>query len=119
MENEIERFPVLRLVEKGDRSNTEILVSREFPLTIIVNGQELVTLLCPPRNLDYLAVGYLASEGFLKSRNEIKKIIVDDQRGVGRLEPEEGKQFAQDVLFRRIISSGCGRGGFFLRRCWR
>ncbi len=112
MENEVEKFPVLRLTEEGGGS-IEVEVAREFPVTIILNDQELVTLLCSPENLEYLAVGFLSSEGLLKSKDDIKKIIVDEQRGVVRLETVEDKEIAQDVLFKRIISSGCGKGASF------
>jgi len=112
MENEVEKFPILRLTREG-RSSIEDVFARELPVTIILNDQELVTMLCSPKNLEYLAVGFLSSEGFLKSKDEIKKILVDDERGVVRLETVEDKGFAQDVLFKRIISSGCGRGASF------
>jgi len=113
-ENEVERFSILRLTREG-RSNIEEVVAKEFPVTIILNDRELVTMLCSPADLKYLAVGFLSSEGFLKSKDEIKKIIVDDERGVVRLETVEDKGFAQDLLFKRIISSGCGRGASFYR----
>ncbi len=77
---EIERIPILRVTEEGE-NDTEDIVTREFPLTIILNNRELVTLLCSPVNLKYLAVGFLFSEGLLKSGDEIKKIIVDERRG--------------------------------------
>ena len=112
MEEEIERFSILRLTKDGT-SSIEEEVAREFPVTIILNDQELVTLLCSPGNLDYLAVGFLSSEGFLNSKDEIKKVVVDDQRGVVRLETVEDKGLAQDVLFKRLITSGCGRGTSF------
>jgi FdhD protein len=112
MENEVEKYSILQLTTEG-RSSVEEEIAREFPVTIVLNDQELVTLLCSPKNLEYLAVGFLSSEGFLKSKDEIKKIIVDDQRGVVRLETVESKEFAEDVLFKRIISSGCGRGASF------
>jgi len=112
MESEVERFPILRLTKEG-RSSIEGVVAREFPVTIILNDQELVTLLCSPKNLDYLAVGFLSSEGLLKSKDEIKKVMVDDERGVVRLETVEDKGFAQDILFKRLITSGCGRGASF------
>ena len=102
----------MRLTEKG-RSSIELGVARELPVTIILNDQELVTMLCSPKNLEYLAVGFLSSEGLLKSKDEIKKIMVDNERGVVRLETVEDKEFAQDILFKRIISSGCGRGASF------
>jgi len=112
MNNETESFSILRLTEKGS-SSIEAEVAREFPLTIVLNNQELVTLLCSPADLRYLAVGFLFSEGFLRNRDEIKKITVDEERGVVRVETAEDKEFTKDVLFKRIISSGCGRGASF------
>jgi len=112
MENEVERFPVLRFTKEG-RSSLEEVVAREFPVTIILNDQELVTLLCSPNNLKYLVVGFLSSEGLLKSKDEIKKIVVDDERGVIRLDTVEDKGLDQDILFKRLITSGCGRGASF------
>ena len=110
MPNETERFSILRLTGKGISSSEDVVV-REFPLTIILNEQELVTLLCSPANLKYLAVGFLFSEGLLKSKDEIKKIIVDDRNGVVRVETEG--EPTKDVLFKRLITSGCGRGASF------
>jgi FdhD protein len=112
MVSEVERVPILRLTEAGKSSADDIVV-REFPLTIVLNNQELVTLLCSPKNLDYLAVGFLSSEGLLKGKDEIKNIAVDDRRGVVRVETEEGNKQAGELLFKRLITSGCGRGASF------
>jgi len=109
---EVEQVPILRLTEEG-RRNIEDVVVREFPLTIILNNQELVTLLCSPADLEYLAIGFLSSEGLLKSKSEIKKIIIDEQRGVARVETEESQEPARDTLFKRLITSGGGRGTSF------
>jgi len=111
MINDTEKFPILKVTEK-DRSSVEDVVAREFPLTIILNNQELVTLLCSPKDLSYLAIGFLFSEGLIESKDDIKKIIVDDERGVVRVETEEGKTLA-DEIFKRFITSGCGRGASF------
>ena len=112
MDSDVEKFPISRLTRE-ERSNIEDVVAIELPVTVILNDQELVTLLCSPKDLGYLAVGFLSSEGFIKSKDEIKKVVVDDERGVVRLQTVEAKEFAQDILFRRIISSGCGRGASF------
>jgi FdhD protein len=112
MDNETEKISILKLTETGS-SSIEDVVAKEFPLIIMLNSQELVTLLCSPANLKYLAVGFLFSEGFLKSKDEIKKIIVDDRRGVVWVETEKGEEPAGDVLFERFITSGCGRGTSF------
>src|SRR4030042_6054259 len=108
---EMEKFSILRLTE-GSSSIIEDTIAKESPLTIILNNQELVTLLCSPANLEYLAVGFLFSEGLLKHKGEIKKVAVDDRRGVVRVEVEGG-DLERDVLFKRLITSGCGRGASF------
>jgi len=100
---------LIQCVNKEGRKDAEDTVIRELPLTIVLNNRELVTLLCSPTNLEYLAVGFLFSEGLLQRRDEIKKIMVDDQRGIVRVETEE-KELAGDLISRRLITSGCGRG---------
>ena len=107
-----EMFPILRVTEKG-KNNTVDEVVTEFPLTIILNNQELVTLLCSPTNLKYLAIGFLFSEGLVKDKDEIGEIMVDDQSGVVRVETKEDKELANELLFKRFITSGCGRGATF------
>ena len=109
---ETERFLILRISEQS-RSQSEDIIVTELPLTIILNNQELVTLLCSPTDLEYLAIGFLFAEGLLKSKDEIKKLMIDDRRGVVRVETEEGNDFAHELLFKRLITSGCGRGASF------
>ena len=83
-DNETEKVPVLKFAEKGSRS-VEDIVAKESPLTIILNNRKLVTLFCSPANLRYLAVGFLFSEGLLKSKQQIKSLMVDDRRAVVRV----------------------------------
>jgi FdhD protein len=104
MKTEVERFSIVQVGEQGT-SRIEDSVVRELPLTIFLNKQELVTLFCSPTNLKYLVVGCLFSEGLIQGKGDIKKITVDDRRGVVRVETEEDKG-------RRIGSSG-GRGASF------
>lgn len=105
----VERFPISRITREG-KSDAEDIVTRELPLTIVLNNRELVTLLCSPADLEFLAIGFLASEGLMEDKDEIKKIIADSQRGVVRVETREDKGLADQPLFKRLITSGCGRG---------
>ena len=41
------------------RNGIIVPVAREFALTVILNNREIVTLLCSPADLDYLAAGFL------------------------------------------------------------
>lgn len=112
MANETEMFSIEELTE-ASRKDMEAMVATEFQLTILLNDEELVTLACSPTNLKYLVVGFLFSEGLIGSKDEIKKIIVDDRRGVARVKTEEDKRLASELLFKRLITSGCGRGASF------
>ena len=111
MEN-VERFRIQRVTKDG-KKDAKDMVTKELPLTIILNNHELVTLLCSPAGLKYLAIGFLFSEGLLRNKDEIKKIIVDDRRSVVRVEIGEDREFASELLFRRLITSGCGKGVSF------
>jgi FdhD protein len=108
----IEKFPIVRVTEQG-MSQGEDIITMEFALTIILNNQEVATQLCSPADLNYLAIGFLASEGLLKSKDEIKKIVVDDQRGVVQVETEKDEGLASQLLSQRLITSGGGRGASF------
>jgi len=112
MEDRVETVSIRRVTEDG-ASDIEDIVVREFPLTIVLNDQELVTLLCSPSNLKDLAVGFLFSEGFLQSRDEIKTVTVNSGTGVVRVQTEGGDELAREALFSRLITSGCGRGASF------
>lgn len=100
-------------IAEGNTIELEDTIVKEFPLTIVLNSQELVTLLCSPVDFNYLAVGYLVSEGFLKNRDEIKKIIVDEKRGIVHIDTYDEKEVSDELLSRRFITSGCGRGASF------
>jgi FdhD protein len=89
------------------------VVAVERPLTIVLDEQELVTLLCSPADMDYLAAGYLFAEGFIEDRKEIKRLNVDSDRGVVRVSTIGGTGQDREVLFRRLITSACGRGAAF------
>ncbi|MFC1952936.1 formate dehydrogenase accessory sulfurtransferase FdhD [Chloroflexota bacterium] len=114
MDNETEKVTILKFNDEGSTTIEDVVV-RELPLTIILNNKELVTLLCTPRDLNYLAIGFLYSEGLLKSKDEIKKVTVDAQRGVVRLETTEDRNIEDALVFKRLITSGCGSGASFYK----
>jgi len=111
--DKMEGFSILCIAGENER-RIEKAVAREFVLTIILNNREVATLLCSPADWTYLTAGFLSSEGLLKgllnSRDEIKKILVDDQRGVVHVETSEAKEFIPDASPKRIIFSAGGRG---------
>jgi len=114
MDNETEKVTILKFSDENSTS-IEDIVARELPLTIIYNNKELVTLLCSPKDLNYLAIGFLYSEGLLKHKDEINKVTVDNQRGVVRVETSEDRKIEEELAFKRLITSGCGSGASFYK----
>lgn len=107
-----EKLDILRVAD-GHSNNVEDLVTKEFPLTIVFNNNELVTMLCSPVELNHLAVGFLASEGLIKSRDEITRLVVNKKTGMAWVETREDSKPDGELIFKRFISSGCGRGASF------
>jgi FdhD protein len=91
-------------------------VAREEPLTIFVNGQELVTLVMTPEHLDDLVIGFLAAEGLIQHADDATIVHWVPEDGqvwvrVPGLPQERLNQFG-----RRYLGACCGKGrpGFYL-----
>ncbi len=54
----------------------------ERPLTIFLNGQEIVTAMTIGDHPDWLAAGYLLNQGMLKAARDITSIDHDEELGV-------------------------------------
>jgi len=81
-------------------------VVREQPLTIHVNGEKFLTLLCSPMMLEALVVGYLWMEKVIGGMDEIAQIAVsavDGRADVTLTHPVT-------LPTERILTSGCGGG---------
>jgi len=98
------RLSVLRVTEHGT-SETETVVVEESTLTIVFNGQELVTLLCSPRDPEYLAAGFVQSQGLVKSKDDIKNMAIE-KPGVVRIETKKRVEVSPES----VLTSSGGRG---------
>jgi len=100
-------------ITKSGRKSSPVAVVREIPLTIFLNDHEIVTLLCTGAHVESLAVGFLTSEGLLRDRGRLGGVEVDHSRHIVRVSSSEDAAFAERLLGRRIITSGCGKGTIF------
>lgn len=100
-------------VTQGRCSRPTIKVIRELPLTIFLNGREIVTLLCTGTHLDSLAIGFLKSEGLIDKPQDILEVDCDAEKGMARVIVSEAPMMAEKVFLRRAITSGCGKGSIF------
>jgi FdhD protein len=81
-------------------------VVREQPLTVFVNGQKFLTLLCSPTKLDCLVVGYLWLEKVIGSVDEVRRLRVSEVDGRAEVELSRDVELPKE----RILTSGCGGG---------
>jgi FdhD protein len=96
-----------------DRNTQETMrgeVAREYPLTVMLNDEQLATLLCSPDDMENLAVGFLYSEGLIRTKEEIKGITLDEPRGIVRVNTDTADPIDRDLFLKRVITTGCGRG---------
>jgi FdhD protein len=81
-------------------------VVREQPLTLFVNGERFLTLLCSPLKMEALVVGYLWMEKIIGALEEVSAIevsAVDGRADVTLAHPVT-------LPTERILTSGCGGG---------
>lgn len=97
-------------VQGDEFAFTEDIVVREVPVTVVLNGEELVTMVCSPQGIEELTAGFLCSEGLLYSLDDLKSIEVDSELGVVRVEAAASEDQAQGRFLKRYITSCCGRG---------
>jgi FdhD protein len=99
--------------QPGRVDEKEIQVVRETPLTVRLNGRELVTLLCDGENFRELALGFLFNEGLLERDTALGRVSVDEKTGEVEVEAAVDAGLVAAVHGKRLVTSGCGKGSVF------
>ncbi len=114
---ETERRPIaawrtIRL-SGGLAAEVEDEIAMEFPLTIRLDGEEFATLVCSPDDLSDLVVGFLASEGVIRTMADIRGWSLDEERGFAYVELTRPQSTAKQLHSKRMIGSCCGKSRQF------
>ena len=96
--------------ETGQPIETRVVIER--PLTLFLNGQEIVTMMTIGDYPDYLAVGYLLNQNMLRSDDEIVGIDYDDELEVVVVRTARATDY-EEKLKKKIRTSGCAQGTVF------
>lgn len=99
--------------EDGELFETYDDYVTEFPLTIMVNGEEFATVICSPTNLKELVLGFLASEGVILKRKELKQLDIDDSKGFAHVEITYNVHDRVQLSTKRLVASCCGKSREF------
>lgn len=85
-------------------------VVEETLACLSVNGQELATFMCSPRDLDKMALGFLYNEGIIEHRDDVRALHISRSDTC----VDVWLQDSQAVLPERpIVTAGCGGGVTF------
>src|SRR5215469_15598437 len=93
--------------QDGKAIETDVVVER--PLTLFLNGQEIVTMMTIGDHPDCLAVGYLLNQNMLQPADEITGIDHDDELGVVVVRTARKTNF-EKKLRKKTLTSGCAQG---------
>ena len=106
---------VFAVDQSGKRK--ELLIVGEIPLTLRVNGVEIVRLMTLGNNPKALALGYLRNQGFFRRIEEIASVAVDWQNETVNVVTKRngGIRHHQTNSFIPTVTSGCGQGTLFDR----
>ncbi|GAB7387163.1 formate dehydrogenase accessory sulfurtransferase FdhD [Bacillaceae bacterium] len=84
-------------------------IASEYPLTIFINGEEFATVVCTPSALDELVVGFLASEGAIRTYEEIAQLLIDPRQGFAYVDLKRPFRLDPRFYTKRRITSCCGK----------
>jgi FdhD protein len=103
-----------RKVEGVDHEgrSVETAVTVERPLTLFLNGQEIVTMMTIGDYPEYLAVGYLVNQNMLKPDDRVTRIDYDEDIATVVVRTQRKTDFEQK-LKKKTLTSGCAQGTIF------
>ena len=103
--------PVQAVDEFNESRDVEI--PGESPLTLYVDGREIVTLMTIGAHPEALALGYLRNQRFVDRLEQIKSIIVDQHTEAVNVTTWDGIEGWDEKLKKRTVTTGCGQGTVF------
>jgi FdhD protein len=90
----------------------ETSVVTERPLTLFLNGREIVTMMTIGDHPDYLAVGYLLNQNMLGPEDRIIGVDYDEEVETVVVRTDRETDF-EDKLKKKTLTSGCAQGTVF------
>ncbi len=93
----------------------QVAIPGESPLTIKVDGREIITLMTLGTNPEELALGYLHNQRLLERIEDVESVLVDWDRETVKVSTRHGQGIPdlEQKLSRVTVSSGCGQGTLF------
>jgi FdhD protein len=93
----------------------EVHIAGEYPMTLVVDGVEIVTLMTMGADPEMLALGFLRNQRLIEDIEEITSVEVDWQEEQARIITRHGRGLRDQEakLSGRTVTTGCGQGTVF------
>jgi FdhD protein len=95
---------------EGRAVSTAVVVER--PLTLFLNGQEIVTMMTVGDHPGFLAVGYLLNQNMLRADDRITAIDHDEELETVVVRTERRTNYEKKMR-KKTLTSGCAQGTVF------
>ncbi|BCJ86378.1 formate dehydrogenase accessory sulfurtransferase FdhD [Effusibacillus dendaii] len=82
----------------------------EYPVTLHVNDEELLTIQLTPVQLEEWTIGFLFGEGMITRPDELEKIVIDEDHGMIWTDIKGDVKRRSAEGKKRFLTSGCGKG---------
>jgi FdhD protein len=96
--------------QEGKAIETAVVVER--PLTLFLNGQEIVTMMTIGDHPDCLALGYLLNQNMLRADDTVTAIDYDEELETVVVRTKRKTNF-EKKLRKKTLTSGCAQGTVF------
>jgi FdhD protein len=88
-------------------------VVEESPLSIFLNDEKIITLMSTPSDQKLLALGFLFSEGLIREKEDVKKILFSSRKNEVRIFTQKKLRIPKTSSRIGALTSGCGKGKSF------
>ncbi|MFX1468793.1 MAG: formate dehydrogenase accessory sulfurtransferase FdhD [Promethearchaeota archaeon] len=99
-------------IKKENKENIEDIILYESPIDLYVNSEQLVNIICLPKDLKELAIGFLFSIGIINSIIDIKEIVINELEHSISVNLKDNIEFNTEQLeinpVSRVVDTTCG-----------
>ncbi len=96
--------------QDGKPAETSVTVER--PLTLFLNGREIVTMMTICDYPEYLALGYLINQNMLRADDTVTSVDYDEEIETVVVRTADETDF-EEKLKKKTLTSGCAQGTVF------
>lgn len=103
-----ETYTIVRY-QSGTFSKQTDEVVTESPITIKLNSEEYVTVVCTPNYIEDMVTGFLISEGIISSYKDIEELWIQKENGIVHVKSSKINPLYQTLYNKRYVTSCCGK----------